>query len=108
VVAAPLSSEEDLAASDDAFTGEFLERRVIYEQGADAGEIREHSAGNAKGSESTWSLDLELTEARELRAVSTGSDTEGGLPWVLMAGVAAGVVAFGAIAWRVRPMAKQR
>lgn len=100
--AAPLSTEEDLAASDEAFTKQFLEDASFTIKVRLPGKITQHNADKVDGNELTWSLDFESIEARELRAVSSGPDSGGGLPWVLIGGGLVGVVALGAIGWDVR------
>lgn len=100
--AAPLSTEEDLEASDEAFTKQFLEDASFTIKVRLPGKITQHNADKVDGNELTWNLDFESTEARELRAVSSGSDSGDGPPWVLVGGGLVGVVALGAIGWDVR------
>lgn len=101
-VAAPLSTEEDLETADDAFTKQFLEDASFTIKVRLPGKIEEHNADQVDGNELTWRLDFQSTEARQLTAVSTGSDSGDGRPWLLIGGVAVGAVALGAIGWDVR------
>lgn len=101
-VAAPLASEEDLASADDEFTKQFLEDASFTIKVRLPGKIKEHNADKVDGNELTWNLDFESTEGRALRAVSTGSGSGDGLPWVLIGGGVVGLVALGAIGWDVR------
>lgn len=102
-VAAPLATEEDIATADDSFTKTFLEDASFTIKIRLPGKIKEHNADKVEGNQLIWNLDFESTEARPLRAVSigSGSGSSDGPPWVLIAGVAVGVVALGGIAWDV-------